>query len=213
MSHFTGVGADDSDIFEYLESMRQAGMTNILALRGDAPMNVDPAKLKIRYASELVTLVKEQFPEFSVGVAGYPEAHPDSVSIKDDLDFMKKKVECGADFVTTQLFFENRVYFDYVDRLKDMGVACPVLPGIMPITSLSSLKRLLSLCDARIPGKLYNQFESAHNEGGTPAVREVGIAHAAAQVKGLLEGGAPGVHLYTLNKADACLEICRRVGI
>jgi methylenetetrahydrofolate reductase (NADPH) len=120
---------------------------------------------------------------------------------------MRRKVECGADFVITQLYFDNRVYFDYVERLRARGVNVPIVPGILPIRNLGSLRFVLEMCNARIPGRLINALMKAHDQGGAKAAYEIGVTHARQQVKELLDGGAPGVHLYTLNKADMCLQV------
>ena len=122
------------------------------------------------------------------------------------------KIREGADFVITQMFFDVREYVAFVDRLDDMGVSVPVIPGILPIQSFASLKRTLSLCGASIPGKLFLEMEAANEKGGTAAVREAGVAFAVRQIRDLLEQGAPGIHLYTLNQADTCLRIVEEVG-
>ena len=122
------------------------------------------------------------------------------------------KIREGANFVVTQLFFDVREYFHFVDRLNDMGVSVPVIPGILPVQSLASIRRTLSLCGANIPGKLYLELEEADRRGGTKAVREAGIAYAVRQIRTLLDNGAPGIHLYTLNRAETCLKILEETG-
>ena len=148
-----------------------------------------------------------------VGGAAYPEPHPESPSIQSDLDMVNMKVQKGADFLVTQLFFDNRLYFDYVERLKVMGSNVPVIPGVLPIMSLRSAKFILGLCGAAIPGKFLSALEKAHEDGGDDAVYELGIAYAIKQAQALIDGGAPGVHLYTLNRAKACLEIGKNLKI
>lgn len=142
-----------------------------------------------------------------MGGAAYPEAHPESLSIQSDIDMVALKVEKGAGFLVSQMFFDNRLYFDFVDRLRSLGVDVPVIPGVLPIMSLKSAKFILGLCGAAIPGKFLSALEKAHAEGGDEAVYELGIAYATKQAQELIDGGAPGVHLYTLNRAEACLEI------
>ena len=123
------------------------------------------------------------------------------------------KIREGADFVVTQMFFDVREYFSFVERLRELGVDVPVIPGIMTIQNFESLRRILSMCGANIPGRLYLEMEAAHERGGAEAVREVGIRYAVEQIRRLLDGGAPGIHLYTLNKSALCLRIAKEVGL
>jgi methylenetetrahydrofolate reductase (NADPH) len=127
--------------------------------------------------------------------------------MEQDIDFLKHKLDQGADFAVTQLFFDNRLYFDFVDKARERGVTKPIVPGVLPITAYSSLQRILSFCDASVPPDFMEALRAADARGGKDAVRPLGMAHAKAQVAELLERGAPGVHLYTLNRAAACLEI------
>jgi 5,10-methylenetetrahydrofolate reductase len=212
MPHLTGVTASREKIDGFLEAIRTLGIDNVLALRGDRPATGytgADAELFAAYphAADLVAYIRQNHPSLAIGVAGFPEAHAEAPSIAADLAVMQRKVECGADFVITQLYFDNRVYFDYVDRLRSLGVTVPVLPGILPIRSMASLRFILEMCNARIPGRLINGLAKAHEQGGDAAVYEIGVAYAREQVKGLLNGGAPGIHLYTLNKADMCLAV------
>lgn len=214
MAHLTCVGADGAKIRDFLQKLRSHGVDNILALRGDAPKGVDFDwnAQEFKYASDLVSFVKTCCPDFGISVAGYPAAHPESLTFRDDLAFTKVKMDAGSDFIVTQLFFDVREYFSFVEQLRAMGVNKPVLPGILPIQSLASVKRILTLCGANIPGKLYLALEEANEKGGDSAVKEAGLAFAVQQIRRLIDGGAPGIHLYTLNKADMCLEIADRVG-
>jgi methylenetetrahydrofolate reductase (NADPH) len=147
-----------------------------------------------------------------VAVAGYPEGHPQSLTLREDRHHAQLKMDAGASFMITQLFFDVRPYLEMVERMRALGMRKPILPGIMPILSLASLRRVLSLCDAKIPGNLYLRLEEAHQRGGSQAVREVGSAFAAEQIRRLRDHGAPGIHIYTLNQAEVCLEIAERVG-
>lgn len=210
LAHLTCVGASPENISYFINSLREAGVENILALRGDAPADdadFDFNKQTFKHGSDLVTYVKENHKGMGIAVAGYPEAHLESPSIKEDFKWMKYKVDEGGQLIITQLFFDNRVYFDFCDRLSRMGINGPVVPGVLPIMSLKSAKFILSLCGAAIPGKYLSALEKAHAEGGDEAVYRLGIDYATKQAQGLLDGGAPGVHLYTLNRAKACLEI------
>lgn len=213
MAHLTCVGATRERITTFIDSLRSAGIDNVLALRGDPPHpDFDWSGSEFRYASDLISFVRQQYPDFGISVAGYPAGHPESVTFADDIYYTRRKIESGADFVVTQLFFDVREYFDFVGKLRSLGVTKPVLPGILPIQSFESVRRILSLCGANIPGKLYLALEDAHKKGGAKAVRETGIAFAVQQIRTLLDGGAPGIHLYTLNKADMCLRIRDEVG-
>ncbi|GFM35847.1 methylenetetrahydrofolate reductase [NAD(P)H] [Desulfovibrio psychrotolerans] len=215
MAHLTCVGADGEKITDFLDKLRAAGVHNVLALRGDAPrgVEIDWNTQAFRYASDLVTFVRDCCPDFGISVAGYPAAHPESLTFSDDLAYTKVKLDAGSDFVVTQLFFDVREYFNFVAQLRAAGVNKPVLPGILPIQSLGSIRRILTLCGANIPGKLYLALEEANEKGGDEAVKEAGLEFAVQQIRRLVDGGAPGIHLYTLNKADMCLEIAERAGL
>ena len=165
------------------------------------------------HAADLVRFAKAHYPDMGIGVAGYPAPHPESPSFASDWRYTVAKIREGADFVITQLFFDVREYLHFVDRLSDMGVSVPVIPGILPIQSFDSLRRVLSLCGANIPGKLYLELEAAHNEGGVEAVREAGLRFAARQIRQLLDCGAPGIHLYSLNKSEMCLRLVEEAGL
>lgn len=215
MAHLTCVGATRERIADYLRRLREVNVDNVLALRGDAPkgQDFDWDTAEFRYAADLVRFTRSEQPDMGVGVAGYPAAHPESPSFASDLRHTADKVNAGADFIVTQLFFDVREYFDFVERLRGLGVNTPVLPGILPIQSLESVRRILSLCGANIPGNLYLELEAANEKGGADAVKEAGIAFAQRQIRALLDGGAPGIHLYTLNRADTCLRIAEAVGM
>ena len=211
MPHLTGVTASAEKIDGFLQAIRAMGIDNVLALRGDRPAGFTGSDAELfaafPHASDLVRHIRTQHPGLAIGVAGFPEAHAEATSFAADLEVTQRKVACGADFIITQLYFDNRIYFDYVDRLRTLGVTVPVVPGILPIRSLTSLRFVLEMCNARIPGRLINALMKAHEQGGAAAVYEIGVAHAREQVRGLLAAGAPGVHLYTLNKADMCLAV------
>ena len=214
MAHLTCVGAEPQSIAAFLSDLRVSGVNNVLALRGDPPADKEWSwsNAHFRHASDLVAFAREQQPGMGIGVAAYPAPHPESPTFADDRRHTANKLRAGADFALTQLFFDAREYEDLVSHLRGQGITTPVIPGILPIQSFDSLRRVLSLCGANIPGKLYLALEKAHNEGGAEAVRQVGLDYAVRQIRSLLDAGAPGIHLYTLNKADMCLRLAEAVG-
>lgn len=207
VAHLTCAGAQENSIDNFVSSLMKNGVEDFLALGGDGRKDDCTASSRFVHASDLVEYITGNFPEAGLAVAGYPGAHPDSKSLSEDLKLHSSKVACGADFTITQLFFDHRVYFDYVDRLSCLGMNAPVLPGILPIQSLGSLKHIMSLCGAAIPGDIYCGAEKAYEKGGDDAVKEFGLEFARQQIKNLLDGGAPGVHIYTLNKAEMCEKL------
>ncbi|MFV0421664.1 methylenetetrahydrofolate reductase [NAD(P)H] [Oleidesulfovibrio sp.] len=214
MPHLTCVGATQEKIRDFVGKLHEIGVDNVLALRGDAPADDSFSwdDGEFRYASDLVQFVNAEFPDMCVGVAGYPTAHPESPSFADDLKWTKHKLDAGSDFIVSQLLFDVREYFHFVEQLRAMGVTKPVLPGILPIQSLESVRRILSLCGANIPGRFYLELDAANEKGGAEAVKELGIKFAAQMVRRLIDGGAPGIHLYTLNQAETCLQIADQAG-
>ena len=214
MAHLTCVGAEPQSIAAFLRDLQASGVNNVLALRGDPPADKpwDWNKAHFRHASDLVAFAREQQPGLGIGVAAYPAPHPESPSFAEDRRCTAEKMRAGADFALTQLFFDAREYEDLVSHLRGQGITTPVIPGILPIQSFDSLRRVLSLCGANIPGKLYLALEKANNDGGAEAVRQVGLDYAVRQIRSLLDAGAPGIHLYTLNKADMCLRLAEAVG-
>jgi methylenetetrahydrofolate reductase (NADPH) len=215
MAHLTCVGASPESIREYVRKLESSGVTNILALRGDVPQgqSIDWKECPFSHASDLVRFVREEFSHFGIGVAAYPTPHPESLSFAEDRKASVFKLNQGSDFAITQLFFDPREYFEYVERMRDLGMDKPILPGVLPISSFAVLRRVLALSGCNIPAKLYLTLEEADQKGGAEAVREAGIRYAVQQIRRLLDGGAPGIHLYTLNKADTCLRIAEEVGI
>jgi methylenetetrahydrofolate reductase (NADPH) len=210
MAHLTCVGASKEKIRGFLGGLVAAGVDNVLALRGDPPRgqeNFVPDSEDFQHASDLVSFIRQEFPGLGVAVAGYPECHPDAVSPEADLDFLCRKVALGGEVVVTQLFFDNDCYFAFVDKVRAAGIDAPVIPGVLPVMSLASIKRLVGLCGASLPPAFLAELEAADASGGAAAVAKVGIAHATQQAKDLIARGAPGVHLYTLNKAEAVLSI------
>lgn len=209
LAHLTCVGADRARLSSFLSALTEAGVENVLALRGDPPRGeatFTPDSEEFRYGSDLVSFIRRDF-DLSIGVAGYPEKHPEAPSMEEDLRHLRCKVACGADFVITQLFFDNDVYFDFVDRARRQGVTVPIIPGILPVQNLAALKRMLSFCGASVPEGFMRDLEHVQETYGESGVRGLGLGYAKNQIRNLLDRGAPGVHLYTLNKADTCLDI------
>ncbi len=207
MAHFTCVGATAAELRETLEEMQLAGIDNVLALRGDPPKG-EEAWIKteggLEYSRELVELISEDYP-FAIGAACFPETHIHASSPESDLEHLVEKVEAGVDFLITQLFFDNAVYFDFVARARAAGVAVPIIPGVMPITRVGQVEGMAAMCGASIPDGLRHEL---HARGEDPeAVLDFGVAYATLQCSELLAAGAPGIHFYTLNRSPATRAI------
>lgn len=212
MAHLTCVGATRSDIKDVLDQIRAAGIENVLPLRGDPPKGETTFKQTdggFSYASELVAFTRAHDPAFCLAGACYPETHPEARDRDSDLKYLKQKVDAGVDFLITQLFFDNQDYYSFVERARRIGIDKKIIAGIWPITNLAQIKRITSLCGAKIPGALLAELEGA--KGDPEAVRAVGIAHAIRQCRDLLEHGAPGIHFYTLNRSQATVQILKAV--
>jgi len=207
MAHLTCVGHSRDEIGEVLKELEAKGIENVLALRGDPPQGQEhfvAHENGFKYANELTEFIKHNY-SFCLGVAGYPEVHPESSNPVSDIENLKRKVSAGADFIITQLFFNNDHYFDFVTRVRAAGITVPVIPGIMPILNLKQTIRFTQMCQAEIPVDLMNKMEAVKDD--TEAVKQIGIDHAAQQCRNLLDGGAPGIHFYTLNRSNATLAI------
>ena len=198
--HMTCLGVPQNEIDATLDGIQQHGLTNILALRGDPPesgLTDGPC----HYASELIAHIKATHPEAFVAGACYPEVHTDAPNFTTDLQNLKKKADAGAELFITQLFFDNRHYYEFVGRARTMGITQPIIPGIMPIQNVGQTKRFTEMCGATLPQhllQLLDQYQVAPS-----AVFHIGVAHAIAQATDLLTNGAPGIHFYTLNKSPA----------
>jgi methylenetetrahydrofolate reductase (NADPH) len=205
MAHLTCVGATREQIGDVLDRLRAAGIENIMALRGDPPQGQErfvQTEGGFAYANDLVGYIRGRFAGgVSLGGACYPEGHVECRDMDRDIANLKRKVDAGLDFVVTQLFFDNRVYFDFVRRARAAGVTVPIVPGIMPIRNLASVERMTKLCGASIPPTLFAELDRCRNDEA--AVAALGVAHATAQCVELLHGGAPGIHFYTLNQSPA----------
>lgn len=208
MPHLTCVGHSGEELATIADKIHAGGFRNIMTLRGDPPKGATEFKVAtdgLRNANELVTLLKSRQPEFCLGVAGYPEKHPEASSLDADLTNLKRKVDAGADFVTTQLFFDNTVYYRFVERCRAARITVPIVPGIMPVLSLKQIQRFTQMCGASLPQQLITRLEVAAEN--TDVLETIGIDWALTQIRGLLANGAPGYHLYILNRAKGALAL------
>ena len=207
MAHFTCVGATVPELRKVLDDMRGAGIENVLALRGDPPKGQTEwtaTEGGLRYSRELIELVRDEY-DFAIGAACFPEVHIHSPNLEQDIRVMKEKVANGARFLITQLFFDNELYFDFVDEVRAAGIDVPIIPGIMPIQAYGQIKRITKMCGASIPADL--ERELAARQDDDAAVRDFGVAYATLQCADLLANGAPGIHFYTLNRSPATRAI------
>jgi methylenetetrahydrofolate reductase (NADPH) len=207
MAHFTCVGATIGELRATLEEMKEAGLDNVLALRGDPPAGQDQWRKTeggLEYSRELVGLISADYP-FAIGAACFPETHIHATSAEDDLGHLVEKVGAGVDFLITQLFFDNAYYFDFVARARAAGVTVPIIPGIMPITRVGQIERMAAMCGSAIPEDLRGELHARGED--LEAVLDFGVAYATLQCAELLAAGAPGVHFYTLNRSPATRAI------
>ena len=204
MAHLICVGHSRAEMRDILKNYLDAGVTNVMALGGDIPEDLTQVGSEFEHAIDLVELARET-GDFAIGVAAHPQGHPRSPDIDTDRYYLAKKLEL-ADFAVTQFLFEAREWSELVDDLAQRGVTKPVLPGIMPVTTLGSIARMTTM-GSRVPDELVQRLEAAHVRGGTQAVRAEGIRAAVALCEQLLDAGAPGLHFYTLNRSTATREI------
>lgn len=212
MAHFTCVGASRDEIRSSLNTFYEKGIRNIMALRGDPPKGegkfIPPAD-GFAHASELIAFIRETGLDFSIGGAAYPEVHPEAKTSEDDLKNLKKKVDAGTDFLVTQLFFDNRVYFKLIEDCKKIGINIPVIPGIMPITHFKQIEKFSAMAGTKIPDELVRELSQYKNE--PEKLASASLRYSIKQVRELLDNGAPGIHFYTLNQSRAALEILQDI--
>lgn len=211
-SHLTCVGSSVGELREYLRAALREDIDAIVALRGDPPRGETtfrPAPDGLRYANELVSLIRSEFPSFGIAVAGYPEKHQEAPSMEEDLNNLKRKVQCGADIVITQLFYNNDDYYRFCDRCRQIGISVPIIPGILPITNLAQIQRITSLCGAKLPTSLVDKLGQSED----PQWQfQVGVEYAVKQVSDLLRHGIVGMHFYVLNRSPATCTVLKAVG-
>lgn len=213
MTHLSCVGETTAGLRAVLDQIAEAGIENVLALRGDPPRGEKEFAQPeggLSSSAELVALISADYG-FAIGGACFPEVHPEAAGLEADIAYLKTKVEAGASFLITQLFFDNRHYFDFVPAARAAGIDVPIIAGVMPITSYAQIKRFCELCEATIPAALAEAMEALG--GDEQAEFELGVAYAAQQCAELLRGGAPGIHFYALNKAAATRAILRALQV
>jgi methylenetetrahydrofolate reductase (NADPH) len=207
MAHFSLVGQSVDGLRRQLDEIAESGIDNVLALRGDPPQGENEWIAHpdgLGYSVELIEILKAEY-DFCIGAACFPEVHPDAPNLEEDLRYLKRKVEAGANFLITQLFFDNRDYFNFVDEARAAGIDVPIIPGIWPVTNYAQIKRIADLCKSRFPDRFESELEERKDD--PVATANLGVAYATLQCVELLAKGAPGIHFYTLNKSPATRAI------
>lgn len=205
LAHLTCASSTKDEVRSVIQNLKTLGIENILALRGDIPSGVRfPDENRFRYAWELVEEIRKQ-GDFCIGAACYPEGHVENEHKTDDIRYLKQKVECGVDFLTTQMFFDNDIHYNFLYRIREAGITVPVLPGIMPITSAAQMKRSQELSGTVFPRRFLSILDRF---GGSPAaMKQAGIAYATDQIIDLLANGVKNIHIYSMNKPDVAAAI------
>lgn len=210
LAHVTCIGHTAGEIDLLLERLESLGISNVLALRGDMPQGEEPPSRDFAHASQLVAHIRER-SGFCIGAAAYPEGHFESSRISTDLKRLKEKVDAGAEFLISQLFFDNRVFYDFLERAGALGVKVPVVPGIMPIQNYRQIKRILMMCRVSVPASLLSMFD--RYAGDPESLAAAGVEYATAQVADLMENGVSGIHLYTMNRVKQIRQIVGDSGL
>lgn len=198
LAHLTCIGATKDEIANILDDLKKRGIQNIMALRGDIPKNKNVLFKDFRYASDLVKFIKKNW-DFCIGVAGYPEKHPEAESMESDLKYLKEKVDAGADFITTQLFLDNNHFYRYIELVRKKGINVPVIPGIMTATKLSNIERMANLCKVEIPERFKKAVITCDPDN--PVCEET-VQYTVGQINHLIKNGIMAIHLYTMNKIE-----------
>ena len=210
MPHLTCVGHSVEELRGIVSGYMQKGFKRIMALRGDPPKNepnFKPHPEGVAHASELVSLVKSEFPEIKIACAGYPEKHPEAASMAEDLQNLKSKIDLGADMIITQLFFDNSVFFDFAKSCRELGITKPIHAGVMPALSLKQARSFCSMCGSTLPKELEEMLLSANSDEAREA--EIGLEWAKAQISDLVKSGVDGIHLYILNRPNSAIELMK----
>ncbi len=207
MAHYTCVGSTSDKVSKDMEHLRKIGIDNVMLLRGDLPKDMEPSENEnaFKYASDLIRFVESNIPGFSIGAAANPEKHPESTNMDEYIVNLKKKCDSGVHFLITQLFFDNEAYFSFVKRARNAGITCRIIPGIIPLTSYKQIKRFVDMASTSFPIELRQKMEQYQDN--SEKAYQAGLDHAIRQCIELLEGGAPGIHFYTLNKSRAAVEL------
>jgi methylenetetrahydrofolate reductase (NADPH) len=211
VAYIAGYGLAPDEIREVLDKYRDLGVETIFVIRGDKPKTDDftPHPESFSYASELISFIKSHY-DFTLGCAGYPEGHVEAESLDKDIQYLKQKVDNGAEYVVAQYFYDNDYFFNYVEKCKNQGITVPIIPGIMPVYTIKMTRMLSKICGSSIPEKLEKKLNSVNPED-TDAVLKLGIEFAAEQCKGLLRQGVPGLHFYTMDRSKSTVEIISRL--
>lgn len=204
VAHLTCVNATKATIAEKIDTICAAGIENVLALRGDVPEGGDPAHWEYHHAAELVAAIKER-SSLCVGGACYPEGHPESPTVREDIAHLKEKVDAGCDFLTTQMFYDNNILYNFLYKIREAGIQVPVIAGIMPVTNANSIKRIYTLSGNQVPQR-FRQIVDRFGDNPA-AMKQAGIAYATDQIIDLLANGIHAIHLYTMNKPDVAMQI------
>jgi methylenetetrahydrofolate reductase (NADPH) len=212
MPHLTCVGHSQNELSEIIEQYQNAGFRTLMALRGDPQEGTDtftPHPDGFEYANKLVAFIKSKFPNFEIGVGGYPEKHPEAPYKESDIHNLKKKIDAGADFITTQLFYNNHHYYRFVEQCRSAQIHCPIIPGLMIPTNLERVERFCNFCQAELPNSLKSGLSSANDD--PQALQEIAVDWTFQQIKDLLQSGAPGVHLYIMNQSKFMLHLYQKL--
>jgi len=213
-THLTCVGCSVDQLRAYLCRAREMGVQNVVALRGDPPRgetSFRPVEGGLCYANELVSLIRAEFADFGVAVAGYPEKHLEAPTPEVDLANLRRKVDAGADVVITQLFYDNADFFRFRDQCAKLGIRVPIVPGLLPVTNFAQIQRITSLCGAKLPPEFVHQLEAAGDDA--EAQFAIGVDFATRQTQALLDAGVPGLHFYVLNRSEAAAEVLSNVDL
>lgn len=208
LAHLTCVSSTKETVEERIKEMKEAGIENVMALRGDLTPEMegmDRSKWDYRHAVELIRDIKESGADFCIGAACYPEVHPESVNQKEDIKYLKEKVDAGADFLTTQMFFDNNLFYNFLYKIREAGITVPVLPGIMPITNASQVERAIKLSGSFMPQRFKSLVDCFGND--KEAMHQAGIAYATDQIIDLYANGIRFVHVYSMNKPSVASDI------